>query len=307
MSQKAVLITGCDTGFGNALAKLLKNMGVTVFAGVLDENSPGAQELRTCESHERSGVLRVLKLDVTDRDQIKRAYHDIGMQLGEQGLWGLVNNAGILGIVADAEIQPMTVYRHCLNVNFLGAVEMSQVFLPLIHRSRGRIVNVCSMAGDVAMPGFAAYGASKAALDMFSRVMRLELTKWGIKVAIIQPAGFKTNIFGSREDWQRYHEEIKASLSQHAKEAYGETYICSLQSCISRMAKQSSEDLHPVLDDICHALMSVAPRMLYTPGQGGWLIPFVCRLCPTRICDFIMAKLFQCSDCYPAGLKIECH
>ncbi|KAM6973089.1 17-beta-hydroxysteroid dehydrogenase type 2 [Aplochiton taeniatus] len=303
MNRRAVLITGCDTGFGNALAKLLKNMGVRVFAGVLDENSPGAEELRTCESHEGSGTLHVLKLDVTDRDQIRRAYHHISIQLGEHGLWGLVNNAGILGSVADAEIQPLTVYRHCLNVNFLAAVEVSQVFLPLIHRSQGRIVNVCSMAGEVAMPGFAAYGASKAALYMFSRVMRLELTKWGIKVAIIQPAGFKTNIFGSSDDWKRHQEEITTNLSPDAREAYGETYIFSLQSCFSKMAEQSSGDLHPVLDDMCHALMSVTPRTLYTPGQGGWLIPFLCRLFPTGIGDFFVARLFQFSDCYPAGLK----
>lgn len=63
------------------------------------------------------------------------------------GLWGLVNNAGVLGSPADAELQPIAVYRRCMDVNFLSAVKMSQVFLPLLRRSRGRIVNVSSLAG----------------------------------------------------------------------------------------------------------------------------------------------------------------
>lgn len=63
------------------------------------------------------------------------------------GLWGLVNNAGILQCPMDAEIQPITTYRLCMDVNFLAAVKMCQVFLPLLRRSGGRIVNVSSMAG----------------------------------------------------------------------------------------------------------------------------------------------------------------
>lgn len=63
------------------------------------------------------------------------------------GLWGLVNNAGVLQCPMDAEIQPIATYRLCMDVNFLAAVKMCQVFLPLLRRSGGRIVNVSSMAG----------------------------------------------------------------------------------------------------------------------------------------------------------------
>lgn len=63
------------------------------------------------------------------------------------GLWALVNNAGVLYCPVDAELLPLTTYRRCMEVNFLAAVKMCQVFLPLLRRSRGRIVNVSSMAG----------------------------------------------------------------------------------------------------------------------------------------------------------------
>ncbi|XP_064785457.1 estradiol 17-beta-dehydrogenase 2 isoform X1 [Oncorhynchus masou masou] len=299
MHGRAVLITGCDTGFGHALARRISDLGVTVFAGVLDETSPGAVELKRLGSE----GLQVLQLDVTDAAQIERAHHYICAQVGDAGLWGIVNNAGVLGYVADGEILPVRVYRNCLAVNFLAAVEVSQVFLPLLRHSRGRLVNVCSMAGDVPVPGFVAYGASKAALNTFSGVMRLELARWGVNVSTIQPAGFRTNIFGSSDDWSRYQEEIFTSLSQDVQKDYGEAYISSLQARFAKMAVMSSEDLRPVLDDMCHALMSVAPRPVYTPGQSAWLIPCLHRLCPTRFYDMIITSLFQFNSSLPAGIQ----
>ncbi|KAM4618434.1 17-beta-hydroxysteroid dehydrogenase type 2 [Polymixia lowei] len=301
MHGRAVIITGCDSGFGHALAKRLSDRGVLVFAGVLDESSSGAQELR----NHRSELLRVLQLDVTDRSQMEQAHQFIRAQVGEAGLWGLVNNAGILGCAADGEIQSITMYRRCLDVNFLSTVEMCQVFLPLLRRSKGRIVNISSMAGEVPMPKFSSYGVSKAALSLFSRDMRLELAGWGVKVALIQPAGFRTNIFRNHKDWSRYQEEILNNLSSDAREDYGEAYISSLQGCLSKMADQSSEDLCPVLDDMCHALMSVSPKPLYTPGQMGWLLPFLYRICPTAISDIIIMRLFNFTDCHPAGFRMN--
>lgn len=64
------------------------------------------------------------------------------------GLWGVVNNAGILGFPADGELLPMSTYRHCMEVNFFGAVEVSKTFLPLLRKSQGRLVNMSSMAGE---------------------------------------------------------------------------------------------------------------------------------------------------------------
>uniref|UniRef100_A0A3B4T3V6 Hydroxysteroid (17-beta) dehydrogenase 2 n=1 Tax=Seriola dumerili TaxID=41447 RepID=A0A3B4T3V6_SERDU len=171
----------------------------------------------------------------------------------------------------------MVACRRCMEVNFLSAVNMCQVFLPLLRCSRGRIVNVSSMAGEVPMPLFASYGASKAALRVFSEVLRMELSVWGVKVSVIQPAGFRTS-----------RDEILAALSSEAREDYGEAYVSSLPSSLSRMSQQCAEDLSPVVDEMCHALLSVCPRPLYTPGQMGWLLPFLHRHCPTAVFDLIL-------------------
>uniref|UniRef100_UPI003AB077A6 17-beta-hydroxysteroid dehydrogenase type 2 isoform X1 n=1 Tax=Centroberyx gerrardi TaxID=166262 RepID=UPI003AB077A6 len=301
MHGRAVLVTGCDSGFGHALAKQLSELGVTVFAGVLDASGPGAQRLK----QHGSKHLQVLQLDVTDHSQIEQAHRYICAQVGEAGLWGLVNNAGILGYTADGEIQPITAYRRCMDVNFLSAVKMCQVFLPLLRSSRGRIVNISSMAGEVPIPMFSAYGASKAALGVFSSVMRLELAGWGVKVATIQPAGFRTSIFRSSEAGSRYQDELLNGLSSDTREDYGEAYISSVLDSPSKMADQLSDDLSPVVEDMRHALLSVHPKPLYSPGQTAWLFPFLYRLCPTAMSDFIIPRIFKFNDCHPAGLRMN--
>ncbi|XP_071760812.2 17-beta-hydroxysteroid dehydrogenase type 2 isoform X2 [Centroberyx gerrardi] len=255
MHGRAVLVTGCDSGFGHALAKLLSELGVTVFAGVLDASGPGAQRLK----QHGSKHLQVLQLDVTDHSQIEQAHRYICAQVGEAGLWGLVNNAGILGYTADGEIQPITAYRRCMDVNFLSAVKMCQVFLPLLRSSRGRIVNISSMAG----------------------------------------------IFRSSEAGSRYQDELLNGLSSDTREDYGEAYISSVLDSPSKMADQLSDDLSPVVEDMRHALLSVHPKPLYSPGQTAWLFPFLYRLCPTAMSDFIIPRIFKFNDCHPAGLRMN--
>ncbi|MBN3309855.1 DHB2 dehydrogenase, partial [Amia calva] len=291
--------TGCDSGFGHALVQHLDSLGFTVFAGVLNERGVGADKLRRCGSER----LSVLQLDVTDSAQIQTAYLRVNADVGETGLWGIVNNAGFLGCVADGEILPMKLYRKCMAVNFLGAVELTQTFLPLIRRARGRMVNISSFAGEVPIPGFAAYGASKAALSMFSEAMRQELSRWGIKVAIVQPSGFKTNIRGQKKEWESCKEEILSQLPQDVKEDYGEGYISSILGHFFQIMSVSQEDLRPVMDDIYQALMAASPQTLYTPGQLAWIIPFMHRFFPVRFSDFVIATLFGFYKHVPARLQ----
>ncbi|XP_041852046.1 estradiol 17-beta-dehydrogenase 2 [Melanotaenia boesemani] len=299
VQNRAVLVTGCDSGFGHALAVRLSEAGLQVFAGVLDVHGPGAEQLK----RRALKNLHVLQLDVTDSSQVQTVFNYICAQVYHSGLWALVNNAGVLLCPTDAELQPLATLRRFMDVNFLSAVHMSQLFLPLLRRSRGRIVNVSSMAGEVPMPMFGAYGASKAALSIFSRVMRLELAPWGVKVVLIQPAGFRTNIFGVPDDVIRYQDELLTTISAEAREDYGDEYISSLPCCLSFMFQQSAEDLSPVVEDMYHAVMSVHPRPLYTPGQMGWLLPFLHRCCPTSMFDAIITRLPTLNQQQPAGLR----
>ncbi|NXN15259.1 DHB2 dehydrogenase, partial [Indicator maculatus] len=261
------MLSGSDTGIGHALAKYLDDLGFVVFAGVLNKDGPGAEELRRSCSQR----LSLLQLDITNISQVKEAYLKVSEKVQNTGLWGVVNNAGILGFPADGELMPMSTYRQCMEVNFFGAVELSKTFLPLLRKSQGRLVNVSSMAGGIPLPRYAAYGASKAALSMFSGVMRQELSKWGVKVAAIHPSGFQTGIQGTADLWAKQEKELIENLPADTRQDYGEDYLLELKSYLLQMPVYCDADLSPVLGAILHALLAKRPHGLYTPGKGAYM------------------------------------
>ncbi|XP_059849134.1 17-beta-hydroxysteroid dehydrogenase type 2-like isoform X2 [Hypanus sabinus] len=219
------------------------------------------------------------------------------------GLWGIVNNAGILEVFAEAEILPMNAYKHCLEVNFLGAVEVTKVFLPLLRQAKGRLINVSSLAGSVPIMRFAPYNASKAALSIFSNTLRFELAIWGVKVAIIQPSLFKTGIFGTNDQRNRRYMELLQQLSPEVRKDYGESYLNSPKELYPAVQSRITENLQPVLKDIVNALLANNPRRLYTPGSGAFLIPLIYHNAPTFLSDFIIFKHFNKIPNIPDGAK----
>ncbi|XP_075043792.1 17-beta-hydroxysteroid dehydrogenase type 2-like [Mixophyes fleayi] len=299
---KAVLITGCDSGLGHALAKHLDERGVLVFAGVLDKDGPGALELsRVCSSK-----LSLVQLDVTNSSEIKTVYDEVKSRVQDAGLWGIVHNAGVLGYVADGELLPISVYKQCMDVNFIGAVEVTKMLMPLLRKSKGRLVTISSMAGHTPIPGFAPYAASKAALSMFSAVMRQDLLKWGVKVAAIHPSGFKTNIFGSQEHWSSQDQNILDNIMPEVKDDYGEDYLATLKDLHHQMFTFSSSDLSPVLEDVCHALLSTNPYSSYTPGTCAYLIPCLFRYFPLWVYDNFAKLTFHIHrNILPRSLRIS--
>ncbi|XP_058011304.1 17-beta-hydroxysteroid dehydrogenase type 2 [Ahaetulla prasina] len=145
VGHKAVLITGTDSGIGHELAKYLDRLGFTVFAGVLNAAGPGAKKLKeTCSER-----LSILQLDITSSAQIKEAYLETRRKLQNEELWAVINNAGILGFLGDGELLPLSSYKQCMDVNFFGPVEISKMFLPLLRKSKGRIINISSLAGKL--------------------------------------------------------------------------------------------------------------------------------------------------------------
>ncbi|XP_032892128.1 estradiol 17-beta-dehydrogenase 2-like isoform X2 [Amblyraja radiata] len=142
---KAVLITGCDSGFGHALAKRLHSLGFHVFAMVLHEEGDGAKVLKSF----RSDRLTVIQMDVTNLTTVQEVEKEIEKQLENKGLYALVNNAGIISCIGDTEIIPTDAFKRCMEVNFFGTIEVTKTFLPLIRRAKGRIINISSPSGQV--------------------------------------------------------------------------------------------------------------------------------------------------------------
>ncbi|XP_055992991.1 17-beta-hydroxysteroid dehydrogenase type 2 [Sorex fumeus] len=299
VDQKAVLITGVDTGLGHALCKYLDKLGFTVFAGVLDERGAGAEDLRrTCSSR-----LCVLQLDITIPEQIKDAHSKVVAKVQKRGLWAVVNNAGIMGLPADGELIPMAEYRRCMAVNYFGAVEVTKAFLPLLRKSKGRLVNISSMAGGVPMERLAAYASSKAALTMFSAVIRQELSMWGVKVSVIQPGGFKTNILGTSDTWDRLEKNILEHATPDVQEDYGQEYILKLRNHVRNLEQSSSPDMSPLLLDVQHAVLAKRPLAFYTPGRGSFLLLSLASLSPTGLLDYCLKNLTMPTKTVPKALS----
>ncbi|XP_041806727.1 corticosteroid 11-beta-dehydrogenase isozyme 2 [Chelmon rostratus] len=296
---KAVFITGCDSGFGNAAAKHLDTLGFQVFATVLDLSGDGARELqRTC-----SPRLTLLQVDITQPQQVQQALLDTKAKLGLKGLWGLVNNAGVCVNFGDSELSLMSNFRGCMEVNFFGTLSVTRSFLPLLRQAKGRIITISSPAGDQPFPCLAAYGASKAALNLFTNTLRHELEPWGVQVSTILPSSYKTGQSSNHTYWEQQHKQLLQSLSPALLEDYGEDYVTETKELFQSYASQANPDLSPVIDAIVQALLSPQPLIRYFAGPGVGLMYFIHNYCPFSISNRFLQKLFLKKKLMPRALR----
>ncbi|KAM4602884.1 11-beta-hydroxysteroid dehydrogenase type 2 isoform 1-T2 [Polymixia lowei] len=296
---KSVFITGCDSGFGKATAKRLDALGFKVFATVLDLSGEGARELRrTCSSH-----LTLLQVDITKPQQVQQALLDTKAKLGLKGLWGLVNNAGVCVNFGDAELSLMSNYRGCMEVNFFGTLSVTQAFLPLLRQAKGRIITVSSPSGDQPFPCLAAYGASKAALNLFINTLRHELEPWGVRVSIILPSSYKTGQSSNHAYWEHQYKHLFQNLSPGLLEEYGEDYMNETKELFQSHARTANEDLSPVINTIVQALLSPQPLVRYYAGPGVGLMYFIYSYFPYNLSDKFLQKLFVKKKLLPRALR----
>ncbi|XP_062277412.1 11-beta-hydroxysteroid dehydrogenase type 2 [Scomber scombrus] len=296
---KAVLITGCDSGFGKAAAKRLDALGFEVFATVLDPTGEGARELqRSC-----SASLTLLQVDITQPQQVQQALLDTKARLGHKGLWGLVNNAGVCVNFGDVELSLMSTFRGCMEVNFFGTLTVTKCFLPLLRQAKGRLITISSPAGDQPFPCLAAYGASKAALNLFINTLRHELEPWGIQVSTILPSSYKTGHSSNHGYWEQQHKQLLQSLPPALLEDYGEDYVVETKELFHSYARQANPDLSPVVDTIVQALLSPQPQARYFAGPGVGLMYFINTYCPFSISNRFLQKLFVKKKLMPRALR----
>ncbi|XP_029353538.1 11-beta-hydroxysteroid dehydrogenase type 2 [Echeneis naucrates] len=296
---KAVFITGCDSGFGNETVKRLDALGFEVFATVLDLTGPGARELQsTCSSR-----LTLFQVDITQTQQVQQALLDTKAKLGVRGLWGLVNNAGLCVNFGDAELSLMSNFRSCMEINFFGTVSVTKSFLPLLRQAKGRLITICSPAGDQPFPCLSAYGASKAALSLFVNTLRHELKPWGVKVSTILPSSYKTGQCRKQSYWNEQHKQLLQSLSPELLEDYGEDYVSETKELFERYVQHANSNLSPVVDTIVQALLCPKPRARYLAGPGVGLMYFIHTYCPLSISSRFLQKLFVKKKLLPRALR----
>ena len=274
----AVVITGTSTGIGAATAVHLAETGFHVFAGVRREADGETLQAQT------SKPLTPLIIDVTDEKTISAAASTVADAVGDRGLAGLVNNAGIAK-PAPLEFQPMADFRTQLEVNLFGPVAMVQAFLPLIRRGPpGRIVNVGSIGGMLVLPLNGAYSASKFGMRAISDALRLELRQWSIHVSLIEVAPVKSAIFG-----KTYAEldGLEEALGETGYGLYG-PQIAATRTSLQKAEAEADPPL-VIAKAVAHALSSDKPKTRYLAGHGGREVQLVAAL-PDRVRDAALAR-----------------
>ena len=177
--------------------------GFRVFAGV---RSPSAAEKLRAKASSR---LTAVTIDVTDIASIAAAVDRVAAAVGDTGLAGLVNNAGIV-VPGPLEAVPIDALRRQLEVNVIGQVAVTQAFLPLLRKARGRVVNMSSINGGLSIPCLGPYAASKWALEAINDALRQELRRFGIRVSSVVPGAISTPIW---EKSSAAAEELAATVS----------------------------------------------------------------------------------------------
>jgi len=279
--MREVVITGASTGIGFATCQVLIRHGFRVFGSVRTQADAG-------RVRERLGTSYVpLIFDVTDPDSVHRAAAAVKKKMGEQRLFGLVNNAGI-AVLGPLAYLPLERFRLQIEINLLGVHTVTQAFLPLLGTESsglggaGRVVNISSVSGRLAMPFAGAYAASKFGLEGYSDSLRRELMLFGIKVILIEPRAVVTSIWDQAE---------KVVVQQFPNTPYDRS--------LRRFAEQASSEAktgfapEKVGELIWRALTTPRPRARYAivPHRlVEWSIP---RRLPTELLDYCIAKLFR--------------
>jgi NADP-dependent 3-hydroxy acid dehydrogenase YdfG len=184
MPSKAVLITGCSSGIGEATAKRLAGHGWSVYAS--------ARRLESIEHLEGFGCT-LLRLDVCDEQSMRTAVQTVEREHGAVGV--LVNNAGY-SQGGPVEQVPLEAVRRQFETNVFGLIALTQLVLPAMRAQHwGKVVNVGSMGGRLTLPGGGLYHATKHALEAISDALRFEVRGFGVDVTLVEP-GLITTEFG---------------------------------------------------------------------------------------------------------------
>ena len=276
IDQMTVVVTGASTGIGAACALDCAGRGMTVFAGVRDPRAGEALATKGGPS-----IIPIM-LDVTDEPSITRSVEVVQRAVGAAGLGGLVNNAGIV-IGSPLEVIPLSQLRKQLEVNVIGQIAVTQAFLPLLRRGRGRIVNMGSIAGRGTIPLLGPYSASKYALEALTDALRMELQPWGIQVSIIEPGAIATPIW---EKSAKEAEGLEASVNEEGKVLYREAVI-RIREAISQAAQRAIPP-EAVVRAVHHALTATHPRTRYLVGTDAKLRAWMVKWLPDRVQDRLL-------------------
>lgn len=272
-SSRAVLVTGCSSGIGRAVALAAVRAGLPTWASA--RRVEALAELR-------DAGCRVLELDVTDEESRQRAVDTVTAEHGAVG--ALVNNAGYAqaGPIEEVSLDQL---RRQFETNVFGLVRLCQLVLPGMRAQRaGTIVNIGSAAGLMGLPGTGAYTMSKWALEALSDALRFETRAFGVRVVLLEPGGVVTTGFAATEraSWPDGHGPYDTFRDNHHRR------MADWND--GKTAGLSTPD--HVADAVVRAIVARRPRARYKIGLAPRVMPLAYRILPERAWDALWARQF---------------
>jgi NAD(P)-dependent dehydrogenase (short-subunit alcohol dehydrogenase family) len=229
--------------------------------------------------------LAVVIMDVTDRKTIMAAAEDVSSQLQGRGLDGLVNVAGV-GLMRPVEYATAGELQEIFDINVFGQIAVTQGFLPLIRKARGRIVNISSVGAHIAVPFGSPINASKSAFGRFSETLRLELHPFGVHVCEVEPGAIRTPAVAKTLGDV---DAIVAGLPERGAAQYGEMLRGFARRAYEREMNGSAPDV--VAQAVHHALTAQRPRRRYRVGKHAKLLGALPRILPGRFLDALLLRI----------------
>ena len=259
--RKVAIVTGSSKGIGYETAKLLSKNGYIVYGFARSKTNI-------------EGVNSVI-CDVTDSSLLAQKYEEVYCKEGKIDL--LVNNAG-LGISGAVECTSDEAVAKIVKLNLSALEKSCRLAVPYLRKSKGRIINLSSVAGLLPIPFQTYYSATKSAVLMFSRSLNLELKPLGVKVLAVLPGDTKTSFTQARE------------RSFEGEDIYGER----IKRSVSKMEKDEQNGVPPI--KVAKVIYKMAekkhPKPYVIVGLDYKFLYLLTRLLPTRFVDFILYQMY---------------
>jgi len=274
-TQKAVLVTGASSGIGRNIAERLASEGYFVYAGARK-----AKDIEVLSANEN---MLGVRLDVTIQSDIDAAVETVAA--GGHGLYGVVNNAGVvvMGLLAETEESELD---FVFDVNVYGPYRIVKAFAPLLIEAKGRVINISSMAGIMSPPAYGVYSMSKHAIEALTDTLSYELGTVGVRVSAIEPGPFNSNAAAS-------------TCKRRRNQGYDPT-----QSLMPDLAAELATlcgditvypEPDPVADAVLHVLVSDSPKARYLAPSDPRQAEFMARSILKDLADLSSGDAYQYS------------
>ncbi|WP_291515467.1 SDR family oxidoreductase [Bdellovibrio sp. ArHS] len=279
--MKQILVTGASTGIGFDLTKRLCEKGHRVWAGVRRPEVLQSLQSRYPE------LLTVLKLDVVNEQDIQNAFTTVTETWDRHREFILVNNAGV-AIGGPIEALPLKEWRDLFAVNVFAPVRLTQIFLPLLRETRGRVVNVGSISGQISTPFLSPYCSSKFALRSFNDSLRREMMPFAVKVILIEAGPVRTEIWSKSIS---HSEDRQREMSEEMRKVYG-PQLEALKEGVSETVK-TAIPVETVTEVMLQSIESPRPDRYYLLGKNVKLFAAMGRFLPAALIDRLMGRGFR--------------